>query len=105
KAEEIKKLATEGVDIFRINASHGNFEELRSLIILVAGGRKKIPGHIGILLDLRGPKIRCGEVTPGPVELKIGDILEITSQPVVGNAKRVSINYPDIIRQVKVGEK
>ncbi len=100
--EILEKLAEAGVNIFRINLSHAQREQTLSIVKRIREIEKKINKPLSIMGDLAGPKIRIGKVEAG-TELKNGELLEIVSKTVVGNAKQVSVNYPTMIKQLKKG--
>jgi len=102
--EMLSKLLKAGLDVIRLNFSHGDFKEHQ---IKVDNFRKavKATGKIGaIMQDLSGPKIRLGEFYQEKVELKKGDTITITTEKIVGDEKKVSINYPLFPKEVKPGD-
>lgn len=99
----IENLIKEGVNVFRINASHGTHNEHRERIKIVRKLSKKLNKHISILLDLQGPKIRVGRFEKGEVLLKEGDEFILTSRDVVGKEKMVSVSYKGLPEDVKPG--
>jgi pyruvate kinase len=100
--EIIKKLAQEGVDIFRINLSHAGHNEVIRLIHAIRHIEDEIDKPITIMGDLAGPKIRIGEVTEGTT-LANGQQLRIVTGEVLGTSESLSINFPSIIPQLKKG--
>jgi len=100
----MRSLFDAGVDVFRLNASHGSQEDHAQRIRMVrelAAERKR---HAGILLDLQGPKIRLGTFKDGPYLLQEGSLFTITSEQIEGNGERASTNYADFGRDVKAGD-
>lgn len=95
--ETLKALIRAGMDVARVNLSHGEYEIHREVI-----ENLRELGGVSILVDIPGPKIRVGEVS-GCVELKPGDDIHFTTQRVVGNKKRLSLTYPDLPREVRIG--
>ena len=92
--ERIRGLVDAGMDVARLNFSHGtqaDHEHAYRLVREVAGALDR---PIGILADLQGPKIRLGRFADGPVEWRTGDTVVITGEEVVGTAERVSTTYP-----------
>jgi pyruvate kinase len=102
--EELERMISEGVNICRINFSHGDHGKLAELIGQVREINGRLGTHVGILADLQGPKIRLGEVQDGEVMIHEGDELIMTNQPCVGTAKRVHITYQDFAKDVVVGD-
>jgi len=102
--EMLTKLLKAGLNVIRLNFSHGDFKEHQER---VDNFKKaiKITGISGaILQDLSGPKIRLGDFYQEKVELKKGDLITITTKSVVGDEKKVSINYASFPKEVKVGD-
>lgn len=103
--EMVQALFTAGVDVFRINASHGNYDAHRNVISLVrtlSNGGGRTPG---ILLDLQGPKMRLGKFEGGAATLADGARFTITVEPLVGNATIASTTYPALARDVVSGNR
>lgn len=98
----LQALAREGVDVFRINLSHQPREEVVQLVKDMRAAEEKVGRPLAIMGDLAGPKIRIGKVESG-VTLKNNDLVEIVSKAVVGTSKKLSVNYPTIIGQLKKG--
>lgn len=101
--EMIRKLLEAGVDIFRLNASHGQQEEHARRIRLVRETAAELGIYAGILLDLQGPKIRLGVFEHGSCVLETGAIFTITTEEVMGNEKMASTGYSEFARDVKPG--
>jgi len=102
--EVLQELFDTGVDVFRLNASHGTQADLGRRIREVRELARERKSHAGILLDLQGPKIRLGTFKNGPLTLREGAIFTITTQTVEGTAEIASTNYPDLARDVKPGD-
>ena len=102
--EMIEKLIKAGVNVFRFNFSHGNHETHKKNLEKIRNISKKLNKVVAVLQDLSGPKIRVGEVEE-PFYVHYGDIVEIVKENIKGNKKRISINYPEIIDQLKEGDK
>jgi pyruvate kinase len=101
--EMLAALMDAGMNVARLNFSHGTLDEHGQRInrIREIAHRKKLP--VAILQDLSGPKLRTG-LMAAPVVLKSGDIFILTNREVPGDAQAVSVTYPDLPIQVKVGE-
>jgi len=95
-------LAQAGVDVYRVNMSHQPYDEVRKLILDMRKVEEKVGRPLAIMGDLAGPKIRIGKVEKG-VELKNNDEVEIVRKAVMGTSRRLSVNYPTIIDQLKKG--
>ncbi|ELR72335.1 Pyruvate kinase [Fulvivirga imtechensis AK7] len=101
--EMLRKLIKEGVDIFRLNFSHGTHADHEKVVQYVRELNDEMDTHVCLLQDLQGPKIRVGEVESG-AKLKAGQIFTITTEEVVGNSERASTVYQDLPKDVGVGD-
>ena len=99
----LRALAKEGVDVFRLNFSHGKHEDHLKVINYVRELNEELGTHIALLQDLQGPKIRVNEMEPG-IEIKAGDTLTITTKEVLGNKDLVSTSYEGLPKDVKPGD-
>ena len=100
----LDQMVAEGVNVCRLNFSHGSYEEYDKVIKNIREIGKKRNMNIAILADLQGPKLRIGEVDSGSVELKTGDSINITVKPSMCNSKRLHINYADLSKELKIGD-
>ncbi|NUM79125.1 pyruvate kinase [candidate division KSB1 bacterium] len=99
----IAALIDAGMNVARLNFSHGDHEGHQTRINLIRAAAEKKRQPIAILQDLSGPKIRIGALA-APVELQDGAIFTLTNRPVVGNEQEVSISVADLPEQVQVGD-
>jgi pyruvate kinase len=98
-------LIREGVDVFRLNFSHGAHEEHLSVINTVRQLNKDLHTNVGLLQDLQGPKIRLGDVEGGQVEIKAGDKIKLVcGEKEISTATRLSTIYLGLARDVKPGD-
>ena len=103
--ERLGMLIREGVDVFRLNFSHGKHEEHLAVIDIVRRLNKDLRTNVGLLQDLQGPKIRLGEVEGGSVEIKAGDKIKLVcGENEVSTATRLSTIYMGLARDVKPGD-
>jgi pyruvate kinase len=102
--EVLLKMIKAGMDICRINFSHGKHEDLAKIIATIREINKKHNTHVGILADLQGPKIRVGEMKDNGVFLKKNQELVMTTKPCIGTTERLYISYQAFPKDVKVGE-
>ena len=103
--ECIKSLIKEGVDVLRINFSHSTHKEAEKLIQDIRRISKSLSANTAILADLQGPKLRIGEVERN-TELLDGDIIIImTGKEFKGNNKKLYLNYNNLAKDIKKGEK
>lgn len=93
-----------GVDVFRLNASHGVQEDHARRIRAVRELSKDTRRNVGILLDLQGPKIRLGTFVNGGCYLEDGSVFTITTQPVEGTCEIACTGYSEFARDVKTGD-
>ena len=93
----LRAMVDAGMDVARLNLSHGGLEDHRRVVETLAE-----VGGVSTLIDLPGPKIRIGEVE-GSVALAQGDEVHFTTRPVMGNGKELSVSYVDLPREVAVG--
>ncbi|MBL0176930.1 MAG: pyruvate kinase [Ignavibacteria bacterium] len=103
--EMLTELINAGMDVARLNFSHGTHEEHEQMIADIRAAAEKCGKSVAILLDLQGPKIRTGDVENNAVPLEDGATLIITADDVpMGNAQRVGTTYPDLVRDVRAGQ-
>jgi pyruvate kinase len=102
KTSTIRQIINLGVDIFRVNFSHGNKEEHAEIIGNIRKAAGAIP--VAIMGDLAGPKLRCGRIEKEPALLKKGNILILTTRNVPGNSEAVSVNHKQLPHEIKPGE-
>lgn len=95
-AEAIEELAREGVDIFRINLSHANKDEIHSRVSWVRQAEKAIGRPLTVMGDLAGPKIRIGDVEPG-THLVRDETIKIYKKTVIGSEEGFSLNHASIV--------
>ena len=103
--EKLLELVKCGVNVFRLNFSHGSHEDKTKIIEFIREINKNEPYNISILGDLQGPKLRVGEMENGGIEIEPGDVLTFTNEKLVGNKERIFVSYPNLHADVKVGNK
>jgi pyruvate kinase len=104
--EMILALARAGMDVARLNFSHGTYEEHAAAIQQIRAVEEKVGRPIAILQDLSGPKIRTGRLRGGrPVTLAAGARLTLTDRDVAGTAALVHVSYPGLAREVRRGNR
>lgn len=101
--EEIGKLIKAGVNVFRLNFSHGDYETHRRVYENIRKAEKKAGAHIAVMQDLQGPKIRVGEIDGGSMELKARARVTITTRDVKGAWGVIPTIYKPFARDVKPG--
>ena len=103
--EKLLELVKAGVNVFRLNFSHGEHEDKTKILNFVYQINKTEPYNIAILAGLQGPKLRVGDLEGGALEINDGDILTFTNEKVMGTKEKIFVSYPDLHSDVKVGEK
>ncbi len=105
KKEVLKKMMLAGVDVFRINFSHADYEDVKERIKMIRELNEEMQIYTSILADLQGPKLRVG-VMAGEVVVAPGDeITFVTGEPFEGTAEKVYMNYKNFPQDVKTGER
>ncbi|MGH3389381.1 MAG: pyruvate kinase [Actinomadura sp.] len=102
--EQITALVEAGIDVARLNMSHGEHAVHEEVYRYVREASAATGRGVGILADLQGPKIRIGRFTEGPVRLTLGDEFTITTEDIPGNRKEVSTTYEGLPGDVKPGD-
>jgi len=105
KYEQLLELAKAGVNVFRLNFSHGSYENKKEIIDNIRKINKSQPINVAILGDLQGPKLRVGEIMDGQVELVEGADMIFTTEKMVGTRAKVYVSYPNLSKDAKVGER
>ena len=101
----LEKLMLAGMDVARINFSHGNYEEQQDRIERVKEVRKRVNKPISLLLDTKGPEIRIGKCANDEIVLENGDVFTLTNEDILGNKTKVSITYKNLYNEVQIGTK
>lgn len=101
--EKLLELVQVGVNVFRLNFSHGSHENKSEIIKNIRKINSTEPYNIAILGDLQGPKLRVGQIENGIMEVNAGDVLTFTNTKVIGNMERVYVSYPNLHADVKPG--
>src|SRR5882762_3586092 len=101
--EKLLELVKAGVNVFRLNFSHGSHEDKLKIIEHIRKINKTEPYNIAILGDLQGPKLRVGEIINNALPVVPGDILTFTNEKLVGTKERIYVSYPDLHNDVRPG--
>src|SRR6195952_3304230 len=102
--ENIRAIIDAGVDVCRMNLSHGSYEVHEGVYRNVREAADASGRAVGVLVDLQGPKIRLGRFADGPHELAEGDIFTITTEDVLGTKELVGTTFKGLPQDVKVGD-
>ncbi len=102
--DRLGALVAAGMDVARLNLSHGTHAEHRETAARIRAAARAEGRPVAILLDLAGPKIRLGRLR-APVDLAVGDRVAFTTEAVVGEGLVVPVNYPDFPKEVRPGDR
>lgn len=103
--QTLKRLVRAGMNVARLNMSHGSYEEYKTRIDMVRRVREELGTPVAILMDTKGPEIRIRTFAGGEVELIEGESFVLTVKDVQGDQSRVSVTYSDLPRHLKKGDK
>ena len=101
--EVLKGMLDEGANVFRINFSHADYEDVKERVQMIRELNEEFGYNASILADLQGPKLRIGKVHDG-VKLKKGSTLTFTSEKIIGDESNVYMSYKNFAKEVKIGE-
>ncbi len=101
--EVIRDLFKAGVDVFRMNFSHGEYADHKARFNIVREVEKEMGRPIGILADLQGPKLRVGKFADGPIILKVGQTFQFDLDSALGTIDRVNLPHPEIFAALVPG--
>ncbi len=103
-AEQIRESGDAGIDVARLNLSHGSYADHENSYRNVRRAAEESGRAVAVLVDLQGPKIRLGRFGSGPQSLAVGDVFTITTEDVVGDAQICSTTYPGLPGDVDPGD-
>ena len=103
--ETLTKMCLAGMNVARLNFSHGDHAEHLKNIQLIKRVREKLGLPVAILLDTKGPEYRIGTFENGKIQLEAGDSFTFTVEDVIGNGERVSVSYKGLPAEMKAGDK
>jgi pyruvate kinase len=101
----LKEMVCSGMNVARLNFSHGDFAYHRKLIEAIRNAAATTERRVAIMADLPGPKIRIGDLATEPVELVQGEPFTLTTEQIVGDAQRASVTFDRLPRSVKPGDR
>ncbi|GAB6988479.1 pyruvate kinase [Paenibacillus pini] len=101
--ENTKKLIMAGMNVARLNFSHGDFEEHGNRINNIREACQELGKTVAILLDTKGPEIRTGKLAVEPIELVQDEYITLTTEEILGDKDRISITYKDLPGDVQAG--
>ena len=100
----LEEMFNQGLNICRINFSHGDYEAVNHIVNNIKTLNKKLNTHVGILADLQGPKLRIGTVKNNKIQLVQDKYINIVTKECEGNEEQIYITYPQFPQDVRVGE-
>lgn len=100
----LRGLMQAGMDVARVNFSHGDHETHAQTIRLLRCLATQENKLVAIMADLQGPKLRVGDIAEGQINLKRGDEFRLTTRPVPGSSEAVHLPHPEIVRDLSVGQ-
>lgn len=101
----MSQLVKEGVDVIRLNFSHGTYKDHQEAIDNIRVINTEQGTNVAVLADLQGPKIRTGKITDNKIILDSGDEITIVTEDILGTKEKISTNYMDFPKDIKKGEK
>ena len=105
--QALERIIRAGADVIRLNMAHAKHDWVRTVIRRIRGVSARIGKEVAIMMDIKGPEIRTGDVEV-PLELKIGEIFDFVATPHADRPEKeirsVSVNYADIVKDVQVGD-
>jgi len=104
-AQMLERLIRAGLNVARLNFSHGDLAGHAERIKLIRMAAERAGRRIAIMADMPGPKIRIGEIEPEPIELHAGEKFTLTTDDIAGTSQRVSVSFKDLPRVVKPGSR
>jgi pyruvate kinase len=102
--EVMERMLLAGMNVARLNFSHGDFEAHGKVIETLRAASRSTGRQVAIMADLSGPKMRIGKLKEEPVELKPGDPFTLTTKEVLGDVRKVSVSFSRLPKAVKPGD-
>src|SRR4051812_7955236 len=103
--EMLGRLIQAGLNVARLNLSHGDFEKHGEVVRRIRQAARDTERRVAIMADLPGPKMRLGQIDPEPIHLLPGDFFTLTNEHVIGNAERASMTFKSLPQVVKPGDR
>ena len=102
--ERLAELVAAGIDVVRLNFSHGTAEDHQKRVAMLRQAAQNAGRTVGVMADLQGPKIRIGKFASGPVAIKAGQRFILDAACTLGDDGRVGLDYPELIDDVTAGD-
>ena len=103
--ETLGKMIDNGMDVCRLNFSHGTHEDHQKRIDTIKEIRRQKGMPVAILVDTRGPEIRTGDFEAKDIQLEVGQDFTITMDDIVGNKERCTVTYKELVKDISVGDR
>ena len=103
--DKLAELMDAGMDVVRINFSHGSYPEQEEKVEKFFEARKKAGKPVALLLDMQGPEVRTGKLLEAPIQLKAGDNFTLVNEDIEGDTNKVSVSYKELYKDVTKGTK
>ncbi len=103
--EMLERLIRAGLNVARLNFSHGDFSGHAERITRIRAAEKATGRRVAIMADLPGPKMRLGKIAPEPIQLVPGNHFTLTNEEIVGDARRASMSFEPLPRVVRPGNR
>lgn len=104
-AEVLTQMMEAGMNVARLNFSHGSYEEHQKKIDLIKSVREQMGLPIALLLDTKGPEFRIGTFKDGKIHLNDGDTFTFTTEDIVGDETKVTVSYKNLPNEIEVGDR
>lgn len=101
----LKEMIAAGMNVARLNMAHGELEDHSERIRMIREAALEANAVVPIMMDIKGPEVRIGKLQAASYELKTGDTLVLTSEEIIGDNTRVSVNYPNMPQDVKADDR
>jgi pyruvate kinase len=101
----LERLIRAGMNVARLNFSHGDFAEHQAVIRRIREASRTTGQRVAIMADLPGPKIRLGQFAEEPVKLRVGDTFTLTTEEIEGTVDRVSVTFAELPQAVRPGNR
>lgn len=103
--EVMTKMVQKGMNVARVNFSHGNYEEYTNILNVVKEVRKITNQHVAVLYDTKGPDFRCWEIKEEGINLVPGGFVRIVKKQEIGENDHFSVNHPEVLDRINIGNR
>ncbi len=103
--DKLVELMNAGMDVVRVNFSHGSYPEQKKIIDKFFEAKKQVTKPVALLLDMQGPEVRTGKLEEALANLEKGKMFTLVNEDIIGNETQVSVSYKKLYEDVKIGTK